>query len=282
MLSPRIPTLIIAAVGSILVFASLLWYQIVLGGSIIGSEDVGRLEEIAYTTLALIFVGLVLAFLGIIHHLRRMPSGNNIGRIGSPITKLSSMISDGRSAKAFALAGLGYGLFFGVVSSTFVFQPGLSFSDAYGVRVPSVVPVLCCGTIGQVPQLVVYVTQQFAILIIPLNLILLFTMSFLVGLNAAVATYAYANRPVMAGSRWIGGVGAVVGFFTVCPTCAGFFLLATAGPSGAVALALTLSSLQTIFIATSIPILAIAPILASRRLSNVTACAIGKENSRIS
>jgi len=192
------------------------------------------------------------------------------------------MISDGRSAKAFALAGLGYGLFFGVVSSTLVFQPGLSFSDAYGVRVPSVVPVLCCGTIGQVPQLVVYVTQQFAILIIPLNLILLFTMSFLVGLNAAVATYAYANRPVMAGSRWIGGVGAVVGFFTVCPTCAGFFLLATAGPSGAVALALTLSSLQTIFIATSIPILAIAPILASRRLSNVTACAIGKENSRIS
>src|SRR6266571_8612616 len=99
MLHPRIPALITAAVGSILVFASLLSYQIVLGSSIIGSEDVGRLEEIAYTTLALIFVGLVLAFLGIIHHLRRMPSGNNIGRIGSPITKLSSMISDGRSAK---------------------------------------------------------------------------------------------------------------------------------------------------------------------------------------
>ena len=245
---------------------SLLWYQVVLGSSVIGTEDAGRLEAAAYVTLALVSVGLVLAFIGITHHLRRMQSESGLASRGSSMTRLSSIMSEGRSAKIFALAALSYGLFFGVVSNALVFQPGLFFSDVYGVRVPSVVPVLCCGTFGQMPQLVVYVTQQFAILIIPLDLILVFTLSWLVGLNAAVSTYAYACLPAKADGRWIGGLGAFVGLFTVCPTCAGFFLLATAGLTGAASLALTLSSLQAIFIAIGIPILAITPILTSRRI----------------
>jgi hypothetical protein len=277
---PRIAPLTMAAAGSMLVFSSLLGYQIDLGSSsVVATRDIEVLKETADVTLGLIFLGLTLTFIGITRHLVRNSSGGSLGKVESSMTRLSAMISEKRSVKVFALAALSYGLFFGVVSSTLVFQPGLSFSDAYGVRVPSVVPVLCCSSVGQMPQLVVYITQQFAILIVPLNLVLLFSVSWLVGLNAAVASYAYVNRPQMAGPKWITGLGALVGLFTVCPSCAGFFFLTMIGLSGAVTLALTLSSLQTIFIAIGIPILLVMPIMASRGLGTFQACAVEKTES---
>jgi len=116
------------------------------------------------------------------------------------------------------------------------------------------------------PQFVVYLTEQFAILIVPVNLILLFAVSWLVGLNAAIATYAYKHRAGSVGSRWVGGLGAIVAVFTACPTCAGFFLLTTLGLTGAVGLALTLSSLQSLFIAIGLPLLMAAPVMTARRI----------------
>ena len=116
------------------------------------------------------------------------------------------------------------------------------------------------------PQLVVYLSQQFAILIVPVNLILLFAVSWLVGLNAAIATYAYKHRSSSVVNHWMGGVGALVALFTACPTCAGFFLLTMIGLAGAVTVALTLSSLQSMFIAIGLPLLVIAPIVTARRI----------------
>jgi len=113
---------------------------------------------------------------------------------------------------------------------------------------------------------VVYLTQQFAILVIPVNLILLFAVSWLVGLNAAVATYAYNHRSSSVGSHWMGGLGSIVALFTACPTCAGFFLLTMLGLTGAVTFALTLSSLQSLFIVVGLPLLMIAPIVTARRI----------------
>ncbi len=261
--------------GSILVVGSLLWYQIGVGGSlVIGKEGIGVLEITAYSTLGLIFVGLTVLFLGLTLYLRGASSDRGLGRRSSLMIRLSIMTASRQSARIFTLTALGYGLLFGVVSSTLVFQPGVSFSQEYGVGVPSVVPVVCCGDLGQMPQLIIYVTQHIAILIIPVNLILLFIVSWLVGLNAAIATYAYTNRSQIAGARWISGLGGVVGLFTVCPTCAGFFLLTTLGLDAAATLALTLSSAQTLFIAVGIPILLVSPFLTSRRISNNAACSV--------
>jgi len=189
------------------------------------------------------------------------------------------IVGEGRSARIFGFATLAYGLFFGVVSSTLVFQPWLVFSQAYGVRVPSVVPVLCCGTFGQMPQLVLFLTEHFAILVVPVNIILLSTVSWLVGLNAATANYAYMNRPIMTGARWFGGLGALISLFTVCPVCAGFFLAEMLGLGGVVGLALTLSSLQAIFIAVGIPVLLLTPILMLRRIPVLRTCAVEKKPS---
>jgi len=129
------------------------------------------------------------------------------------------------------------------------------------------------------PQVVIYLTQQFALLIIPANLILLVTVSWLVGLNAGIATFAYKNRPETASGRWLAGFGAIVGLFTACPSCAGFFLLSILGLAGAVGLALTLSSLQAVFIMIGLPILLTAPVLTSRRMSIDQECFIRVEHS---
>jgi hypothetical protein len=277
---PRISPMVMSAVGSMLVFGSLVTYQIVLETfSAIGTYDIGFLEETAYATLGLFFAGLTLIFVGITRHIMRIQAKDSTDSTRLSMTSLSSMISGRRSLKVFALVAVSYGLFFGVVSSTFVFQPGLAFSSAYGVSVPSVVPVVCCGPFGQMPQFVIYLTQQFAILIVPINLVLLFLVSWLVGLNAAIIAYAYTNRPELTGIKWISGLGAIVGLFTVCPTCAGFFFLSMISLTGAAAITLTLASLQTVFIATGIPALAITPFLASRRFSRIRSCTVKHAHS---
>lgn len=131
------------------------------------------------------------------------------------------------------------------------------------------------------PQFVVYLTQQFAILIVPVNLILLFAVSWLVGINAAIATYAYKNRSSNVRRQWFGGLGAIVALFTACPTCAGFFLLTMLGLGGAVTFALTLSSLQGVFIAVGLPMLLITPVLTAQQIprERATSCALREKEA---
>ena len=176
----------------------------------------------------------------------------------------------------FRASSITYGLIFAVVSSTLVYQPGIVFTTVYGVNVPSVAEVICCGAIGQMPQLVLYLTQNLALLLVPINLILMFTVSWLVGLNAAVATYAYKKIPKTAGVRWIGGIGSTIGLFTACPTCASFFFMTTVGLTGALSLAASLASLQGFFIVIGITILTATPILTVNRMLNQRACALPK------
>jgi len=277
--SSRISSLAITTVGCLLVLVSLAWYQAdALGSLAIGTRDVSSFENAAYVTLALIVVGLMLAFVGATLLIRKIPHDGLRTTLSSGGTQLSSVMADPRSGKVFALSAISYGVLFGIVSSTLVFQPGSAFSSTYGVKVPSLIPVVCCGPIGQMPQLVVYITQQLAILIVPENLILLFIVSWLVGLNAAIAAFAYRNRSKPSGVKWMGGLGAMIGLFTVCPSCAGFFLLSAMGLGGAVGLTLTLSSLQTLFIGAGIPILAVTPALMARRITSSNECYIIPES----
>jgi hypothetical protein len=267
------------AVGCILVVGSLLWYQIgILGTAVIGTQNVDAFEDAAYMTLSLILVGLTMAALGATWFIQKFASHRVESYRFRGITRLSSVMTDRVSARIFVASAVSYGVLFGIVSSTLVFQPGIVFSYTYGVHVPSVVPVVCCGSLGQMPQLVIYMTQQMAILIVPENLILLFGVSWLVGLNAAIAYFAFATRSQFSGAKWIGGLGAVVGLFTVCPSCAGYFFLVALGSTGALALTLTLSSLQGVFIGAGIPILAITPVLTTTRMLDSKYCVIGREN----
>ena len=252
---------------------TLLWYQSYEMSSIVETRSIAIAESIAYAAIALMLAGLFLAFIGMTRVIRGL-SATVREQNRSSITQLSMAIADKRSAITFALVAVVYAFVFALLSSALVFQPGTVFSQVYGVQVPSAVPVVCCGSFGQMPQLVVYLTEQVAIVVNPVNLILLFTVSWLVGLNAAVAHYAYLNRPLLPSTRWLSGLGAALGLFTVCPACSGFLIVSILGLGGGVALTLALSSLQTLFIIVGIPILLVTPILTSRGISSSQSCPI--------
>ncbi len=174
----------------------------------------------------------------------------------------------------FVFSAVIYGVIFALVSSILVYRPGMVFSNVYAVRVPSTVEVVCCGVFGQMPQFVVYLTQNLALLVIPINVILMAMVSWLVGLNAAVTTYAFRNALRMGGIHWVSGFGSVIGLFTACPTCASFFLLTVIGLTGAESLAVTLTSFQGFFVGLGIIILISTPVLASNRILRQPACAL--------
>jgi len=264
----------ISVLGGLTILASLSAYQSILSRYPLDSRNIELLERSSYLVLFLVFTGLCVALIGATRFFMRSSSKNRETKPSLTVMVLSLALNEKQSFRAFVLASLIYGLFFGFLSSFLVFQPLGRFSEANGANVPSVLSVVCCGPLGQMPQFVVYLTEQFAILIVPVNLILLFAVSWLVGLNAAIAMYAYKHRAGSVGSRWMGGLGAIVALFTACPTCAGFFPLTMLGLTGAVTFALTLSSLQSLFIAIGLPLLMAAPIVTARRIPRdwMTSC----------
>ena len=168
-----------------------------------------------------------------------------------------------RSRRIFAAAFVSYGAFFSLASGTLVYQPSLSFSYHYGVDVPSAEISPCCDAPGYTPKLLVYLTDTVGLQVIPLNAVLQAAVSYLVGLNAAVAAGAYS---LPRRSRGAGGIGAATGLFVGCPTCVGTFLSAFVGTAGGIAAGAALAQLQTLLIAATIPVLLATPLIIARRL----------------
>ena len=256
----------ISFLGGLTVLASLVFYQSILSSNPVEIRNIALLDETAYVVLIVLLVGLALPLIGATRYFIQVPLTKITKAPSSTVILLSQALNDKRSFRAFVLASLVYGMFFGLVSGFIVYQPQGAISESYGVSVPSTLTVICCGTVGQMPQFVVYLTQQFAILIIPVNLILLLAISWLVGLNVAVTTYSYKNRSSSFRNHWFGGLGAIVGVFSACPTCAGFFFLTMLGLTGAVTFAITLSSLQMVFASIGLPLLLLTPTLAARKM----------------
>ena len=178
-----------------------------------------------------------------------------------------------KSRRIFAATFVSYGAFFSLASGALVYQPSLSFSYHYGVDVPSAEISPCCDAPGYMPKVLVYLTDDVGLQIVPLNSVLQIAVSYLVGLNAAVAASAYS---LSRRSRGAGGIGAAAGLFVGCPTCVGTFLSAFVGTAGGIALGAALVQLQTLLIAVTIPVLVATPFLLARRLRGAGAglCAV--------
>ena len=170
-----------------------------------------------------------------------------------------------RSQKIFAGTFIGYGIFFSLVSGTLVYQPEVNFAIHYGAEIPSAFVAPCCDTFGYMPKILVYITEHVGLQIIPINLVLQVIVSYLVGLNAAIAINAYA---ISRKGRGISTIGAAAGLFIACPTCAGTFLSIFVGTASGIALSLALVQLQTFFIAISIPVLLVTPYIMAKKLRN--------------
>jgi hypothetical protein len=68
---------------------------------------------------------------------------------------------------------------------------------------------------------------------------------------------------------WFGGVGALLGLFASCPTCAGLAIISLLAGTGALSVSFFFGPLQTVLLLVSIPILIITPLLSARSLLNV-------------
>ena len=170
-----------------------------------------------------------------------------------------------RSRKIFFVTFVVYGIFFSLVSGTLVYQPEVNFAINYGAEIPSGFVSPCCDGPGYMPKIIIYITEHVGFQIIPVNLVLQVVVSYLVGLNMAIAVSAYA---ISKKGRGFSTVGAATGLFIACPTCAGTFLSVFVGTASGIALTIAFTQLQTLFIAVSIPILLITPFVLARKLRN--------------
>jgi hypothetical protein len=265
-----------ALLGALLVTLGIVTYPIVAALDLaqgVGSD--GFVVGYAYLALGFTIIGSCVLFCGATRALTKGSSGEKSKEARPTSSIVAEVFVKRRYSRLLVASALGYGIFYAFASGVIVFQPALSFSEVYHVGVPSLAIATCCGTIGETPEAVVYVTQHLGLLLVPINLLLLFSISWLVGLNASLATFALRFRTRNVGLNWFGGIGAFMGLFTACPTCAGLAIIAILGGTGTLSAALFLGPLQTLFLALSIPILVATPIISVRSLQTLErrACA---------
>jgi hypothetical protein len=201
-----------------------------------------------------------------------------VGAENGLISFITAAFSNRYYWKVMMVAAVGYGIFFGFLSQILVYRADVSFTEK-GIEVPSLDLIPCCGAVGYMPMLTIYITDHFLILIIPLNVILATIVSLLVGFNVALSIFAFRMKKSLQTktTSLAAGIGATSGLFVGCPTCAGslFSALLGIGVAGAGGTsASVLAPFQTLFIAASIPALVVAPFLTARSIRSASSCSI--------
>ena len=209
------------------------------------------------------YILLVIAFgtigLGLRRYQRKSAATGN----QTAISMICNSTISKNSMKVFIITFVIYGLFFSMTSGILVYQPEVIFSYHYGAEIPSAHITPCCGPLGYMPKIVAYLTEHIGIQVIPINLVLQVTVSYLVATNTALAVNAISITKKSGG---LGSVGAASGLFIACPTCIGSFLSLFVGATSAVAFTIAVTELQTLFIAITIPILILTPFIISRKV----------------
>lgn len=209
--------------------------------------------------------------------IRTTTTTTTLGAAKSLISFITAAFSNRNYWKIMIVAAVGYGIFFGFLSQILVYRANVSFSER-GIEVPSLDLIPCCGAVGYMPMLTIYITDHFLILIIPLNVILATIVSLLVGFNVALSIYAFRMKKLLQTKTSLAaGIGATSGLFVGCPTCAGSLISALLGIGIAGAggtSASVLAPFQTLFIAASIPALVVAPFLTARSIRSASSCNI--------
>ncbi|MGD1837306.1 MAG: hypothetical protein ACPKPY_04525 [Nitrososphaeraceae archaeon] len=156
-----------------------------------------------------------------------------------------------------------YAIFFGYLSQMLIFVNESQLEN----NIPYFNIVPCCNIPGYVPLIYFYITSNFFITLIPINIVLLFVVSMLVGYNIALHYHLLKNIKIFKKSEILGSIGIACGLFIGCPTCAGSLIIAIFGFSFGTAAITLLASFQAIFIAISIPLLIITPYITIKNIN---------------
>ena len=170
---------------------------------------------------------------------------------------------DVKSRKIFVATFIAYGIFFSLTAGLIVYQPDVTFSYHYDAIVPSAHMNACCGEPGYMPTIIVYMTEHVGLQIIPINLVLVIIVSYLIGLNTALAVKAISITKKSGG---LTSIGATTGLFVACPTCVSTFFAIFIGSSSAVTFTVVLTQLQTLFVGITIPVLLLTPIIIAKKM----------------
>jgi len=215
-----------------------------------------RLAVLFYIVLAMSFVAISFGLYKY-HNQKALENKQGILRI------IAATTLNKKSRRIFILTFIGYGIFFSLTSGMLVYQPEVEFSYHYNAIVPSAHITPCCGEPGYMPKIIVYLTEHVGLQIVPINLVLQIVVSYLVGLNTALAVSAFTFFKKGSG---INSIGATTGLFIACPTCVGAFSSIFIGSASAVAFTVAISQMQTLFILFTIPILLATPFIMARKL----------------
>ena len=247
--------------GFVIITILFLLYHRYQDPELITPDALNSIQRIAYG----FYITLVAAFGAIAFGMYRYHK-EKVENKGKDLTTIIALTTwNSKSRKIFVATFIGYGLFFSLASGTLVYQPEVNFSIHYGATIPSGFIAPCCDNPGYMPKIIVYLTEHVGLQIIPINLVLQIVVSYLVGLNASIAVNAYM---ISKKGRGVSTIGAAIGLFIACPTCAGTFLSIFIGTASGIALSIALTQLQTLFIAISIPILVIIPYVLAKKLRN--------------
>ncbi|MDA4130917.1 MAG: hypothetical protein OK457_09115, partial [Thaumarchaeota archaeon] len=166
--------------------------------------------------------------------------------------------------KLFVISAALYAVFFAFIDGIFVYQPSVDFASQYSISSPKAFVEYCCGPPGYVPVgLVYFPAQHFGIQLIPISVFTLVLVSTLVGFNvsllySAVKQTSFSKNPsglTSSGTKFVGALGAGLGLFAGCPTCAAAFFLSMIAGSGATAFSVIISQYQPLIIGLSLPLL---------------------------
>jgi hypothetical protein len=212
------------------------------------------------------YIILILAIGAIAIGLYRYHKQKVLQNDGGMLSIIATMTFNNKSRRIFLLTFIGYGVFFSLSSGMLVYQPEVVFSYHYNAVIPSVHISPCCGEPGYMPKITAYITEHVGLQIVPINLVLQIMVSYLVGLNTALAINTFS---VLKKEGGLSSVGATTGLFIACPTCVGTFSSIFVGSAGAIAFTVAITQLQTVLILITIPILFATPFVIARKLKSL-------------
>lgn len=222
---------------------------------------IDAIQRIAYGFYIILIAAFGAIAFGMYRYHKDKVQGN-----GKDLSTIIALVTwNSKSRKIFIITFIGYGIFFSLASGTLIYQPEVNFAIHYGATIPSGFVAPCCDGPGYMPKVIVYLTEHIGLQIIPINLVLQVVVSYLVGLNVAIAARAFTISKQGGG---ISTIGAATGLFIACPTCAGTFLSIFIGTASGIALSIALTQMQTVLIAISIPILLVTPYAMAKKLRN--------------
>jgi len=226
-------------------------------------EAIPVLERVA----VVFYIILIMSFLAISYGLYKYHNQKVIENKEGLLSIIATMTLNKKSRRIFILTFIGYGIFFSLTSGMLVYQPEVVFSYHYNAEIPSAHITPCCGEPGYMPKIIVYFTEHIGLQIVPINLVLQIIVSYLVGLNTALAVSAFTFFKKGSG---FSGIGATTGLFIACPTCVGAFSSIFIGSAGAIAFTFAITQMQTLFILITIPVLLITPFIMAKKLRSQT------------